>query len=85
MKKTNIILSSAAIAALIATAGNEAEAKKKHKFEKCYGVAKAGQNDCGDKLGIHSCAGQSKKDSDPNEWILVPKGLCERLTGGEKN
>lgn len=52
--------------------------------DKCYGVAKAGMNDCGDKLGKHSCAGQSKVDGDPNEWIYTPKGLCDKLVNGHK-
>lgn len=49
------------------------------KMEQCYGVAKAGKNDCG--ASGHSCAGQSKVDKDPNEWKLVPKGTCEKLGG----
>lgn len=48
--------------------------------EKCAGVAKAGKNDCG--TSSHSCAGQARKDSDPTEWIALPKGLCERIVGG---
>lgn len=48
--------------------------------EKCYGVAKAGKNDCAGSG--HACAGQSKKNADAKEWIKVPKGTCERLSGG---
>ena len=48
--------------------------------EKCYGVAKAGKNDCAG--GKHACAGQSAKDRDANEWVKLPKGTCERLVGG---
>ncbi len=48
--------------------------------EKCYGVAKAGKNDCG--TSKHSCAGQAKADGAGDEWIKVPKGTCERLVGG---
>lgn len=51
--------------------------------EKCYGVAKAGKNDCASKDGSNSCAAQSKKDADANDWIYVPKGLCEKLVGGK--
>ena len=48
--------------------------------EKCYGVAKAGQNDCG--TGKHSCAAQgAKTDNDPTEWKYVAKGTCEKLGG----
>ena len=47
--------------------------------EKCYGVAKAGQNDCA--ANGHSCAGQAKVDNDPGEWKFVPKGECEKMGG----
>ena len=49
--------------------------------EKCYGVAMAGKNDCANKSGSHSCAGQSTKDKDPQEWKSVDKGTCEGLGG----
>lgn len=49
--------------------------------EKCYGVAAAGQNDCGNLAGTHSCAGQSTVDKDPGEWKLVAKGTCESMGG----
>jgi uncharacterized membrane protein len=49
--------------------------------EKCYGVAKAGKNDCASTTGSHSCAGQSKKDNDPNDWKFVAKGTCEKMGG----
>jgi uncharacterized membrane protein len=48
--------------------------------EKCYGVVKAGKNDCAG--AAHSCQGQGKKDADAREWVNVPKGTCERLVGG---
>ena len=47
--------------------------------DKCYGVAKAGQNDCAaDK---HACAGQSTVDKDPTSWKYVDKGTCEKMGG----
>ena len=49
--------------------------------EKCYGVAKAGKNDCASKIGGNSCAGQTTKDG--QGFIVVPKGLCTKLTGGK--
>ncbi len=48
--------------------------------EKCYGVAKAGKNDCAG--GAHACAGQSTKDGSPKEFLKLPKGTCARLVGG---
>jgi uncharacterized membrane protein len=49
--------------------------------EKCFGVAKAGQNDCASTTGAHSCAGQAKKDNDANEWKFVAKGTCAKMGG----
>lgn len=48
--------------------------------EKCYGVAKAGKNDCAG--GAHACAGQSTRDRSAKEFIKLPKGTCERIVGG---
>ncbi|NJN47971.1 MAG: DUF2282 domain-containing protein, partial [Candidatus Competibacteraceae bacterium] len=48
--------------------------------EKCYGVVKAGKNDCG--APGHSCAGQATADSDPNEWVYLPTGTCDKIAGG---
>lgn len=49
--------------------------------EKCFGIAKAGQNDCANLAGTHSCAGQAKKDMDPGEWKYVAKGTCKQAGG----
>jgi uncharacterized membrane protein len=85
MSKTTKFLSSIAvgIAALsVASYSDDASAKKKVEMEKCYGVVKAGQNDCGNASGTHSCAGQAKADSAAGEWLLLPEGTCSRITGG---
>ena len=50
------------------------------KPEKCYGVAKAGQNDC--QTANSSCAGTSKTDAQKDAWVYMPKGTCEKLAGG---
>lgn len=47
--------------------------------EKCYGIAKAGQNDCG--TATHTCAGKATRDNAPDEWKYVPRGTCEKLGG----
>jgi uncharacterized membrane protein len=48
--------------------------------EKCYGVAKAGQNDCG--TAKHACAALgAKADNDPSEWKYVAKGTCASIGG----
>jgi len=48
--------------------------------EKCAGIVKAGQNDCGTSKS--ACAGTSKVDRDSETWILVPKGTCAKIAGG---
>jgi uncharacterized membrane protein len=50
-------------------------------MEKCYGIAKAGLNDCGTATNS-GCAGSSKVDSDKSAWIYVPKGTCNKIVGG---
>jgi uncharacterized membrane protein len=53
------------------------------KAEKCYGIAKAGKNDCA-STGNNSCGGSSKRDGDKKAWIFVPEGYCERIVGGSR-
>ncbi len=71
-----------AVAAILALATAHAHAQaqdSKAPQEKCYGIAKAGQNDCG--TARHSCAGKAAKDNAPDEWKYVPKGTCEKVGG----
>ncbi len=49
-------------------------------YEKCYGVAAAGKNDCA--AGAHSCAGQATKAFDKTSFVEIPKGVCAKLAGG---
>ncbi len=55
-------------------------AADKGGMEKCYGVSKAGKNDCAGPA--HACAGQSKMDASGKDYITVPKGTCDKLAGG---
>jgi len=75
-------LLSVAIGGLLALglAGTASAADK--NMEKCYGIAKAGMNDCGSKKAGHSCAGHATKDSDPNDFVAVPKGTCDKIANG---
>ena len=85
MFKTNIALAIAAAGALSTGAAMIAQAgpmeAPKYKFEKCYGVAKAGHNDCA-SAGNNSCAGTSKADNERAAWIFVPAGTCGKIKGG---
>ena len=80
---SNKLLASAALAAVMA-ASISAPAQAASK-EKCYGIAAAGQNDCANLAGTHSCAGQSTLDNDAGEWKLVKKGTCSTLGGLSKS
>ena len=74
-------LVTSAIASALALALAEPAAAQPKPKEKCYGVAKAGQNDCGNLAGSHTCAGQSKTDYSVEDWKYVPKGTCKQLKG----
>lgn len=50
-------------------------------MEKCYGVVKAGANDCAGPG--HTCQGQAATDASAEEFILLPAGTCDRISGGE--
>ena len=73
----------AAIASLVAlglsSAALAGPVKQPQGSEKCYGIAKAGQNDCG--TAKHACAATATKDNDPNDWKYVQKGTCEQMGG----
>ena len=70
-----------ALGVLTATSAN-AVPNQPTSWEKCAGIAKAGKNDCGALNGSHNCAGQATQNNDVNEWVYVPKGTCEKITGG---
>ncbi len=73
-------LIAAAAASLLSTLLIAAPVVAQEK-EKCYGIAKAGQNDCANLAGSHSCAGQAKVDNDKGEWKYVAKGSCKSMKG----
>lgn len=80
MKTQQTIINSALAGVLaLGLAGNALAAEQK-QGEKCYGVAKAGKNDC--QTAASSCAGSSKEDGNPTAFIFVPKGTCEKIAGG---
>lgn len=77
-----LVVSSALASVLALGLAGQAAAQDKDKGkEKCYGIAKAGQNDCANISGTHSCAGQSKVDNGPDEWKYVAKGTCKDMKG----
>lgn len=78
-KKTVNMLLASAVALTIAGGAQAAQAAEK---EKCYGVVKAGHNDCANAAKTHSCAGHASVDGAGDEWVTVPEGLCAKLVGG---
>ena len=84
MKSSNDHLLSAAVIAALSLLAANAQAqthpeKPTYSFEKCYGVAKAGVNDC--FTANNSCAGTSRQDAQKDAWIYIPKGTCLKLVG----
>ena len=66
----------------LTSAGIASDAMAKEGFEKCFGVVKAGVNDCAAVNKSHSCAGQASESGSLQEWVYVPEGLCDKLDGG---
>lgn len=76
-----LVLSSALASVLAMGLVSGAAAADAPSKEKCYGLAKAGQNDCANLSGSHSCAGQAKVDLGLDEWTYVRGGTCKKLGG----
>jgi uncharacterized membrane protein len=74
-------LAAAVAGPAIALSANTTTQDPGFKAEKCYGIAKAGKNDCA-STGNSSCAGTSKLNGDPKAWLYVPAGYCERIVNG---
>jgi uncharacterized membrane protein len=73
------LLGALAVAA-VAVAAKAAPAVQAPGSEKCFGIAKAGKNDCAG--AAHSCAGQATKDMDKSTYVYLPAGLCAKIAGG---
>jgi uncharacterized membrane protein len=75
--ETSTVVAAAMTAALAMAAPTGASAAD---MEKCYGVVKAGHNDC--QTANSSCAGTSTMDGQGDAFIALPEGTCEKLVGG---
>jgi len=86
MTKTSMVVATAVAGALGAALAAQANAQSgpapapTFEAEKCYGIAKAGKNDCA--TSTSSCAGTSRRDQAPDAWIYVPAGTCGKIVGG---
>ena len=74
-RMTGLAVACAFSAALSLAAANDKAAAAEGDQEKCYGIAKKGENGCHAGPGT-SCAGTSTIDYQGNSWSLVPKGTC---------
>ena len=74
--KTTLTIAAALGTALLLGAAAQAQGN----IEKCYGVAKAGKNDC--QTASSSCGGTSRKDAQADAWISLPKDTCDKINGG---
>jgi uncharacterized membrane protein len=81
MNTSFLVASAIAAAVVLPTIAQSAPAPvPQYMFEKCYGIAARGSNDCG--TATHSCAGTSTKTRDPASWVYVPAGTCSKIAGG---
>jgi uncharacterized membrane protein len=82
MKTPMITAAMAAAISLAAIGAVQAgpAATPEYENEKCYGVVKAGKNDC--QTATHSCAGTATADNQGDSWIYVPAGTCGKIAGG---
>jgi uncharacterized membrane protein len=84
MKDINQIVKSAMTSLLALTTAttlaNTANSATTEKMEKCYGIVKAAMNDC--QTATQSCAGSATKDKQPDAFIFLSKGVCNKIVGG---
>lgn len=75
--KTNAVMIASALAAAFAL--TTTVSAQEAKTEKCYGIVKAGKNDC--QTATSSCAGTAKRDGQKDAWLAVPAGTCAKIVG----
>ena len=81
--KSNSLILASVIAIGLSSTSVHAVPDQPKNWEKCAGIAKKGMNDCGALDGKHGCAGQATIDNAKSEWVYVPEGVCEKITGGK--
>lgn len=77
-KTTSFLMALTTLASTLTSQPVSAETKK----EQCYGLVKAGKNDCAAADSSHSCATYAKRHGNGQDWIALPAGVCERIIGG---
>ncbi len=82
MRNLNVLLATAISGALaFGLSTGAVQAAEKIEMEKCYGISKAGKNDC--QTASSACAGTARKDGQQDAWVYIPKGTCEKIVGGK--
>ena len=81
MKYSNALIQLAVATTLVLTMTQAFAATSDKNMEKCYGISKAGMNDC--QTATASCAGSATKDKQADAFLFLPKGMCNRIVGGE--
>ena len=76
--KTIHLAAAAAVLTGIAAAASAQPVPEQPNMDRCYGVSRAGQNDCAAGPGT-SCAGTSRRDYQGNAWRYVARGTCTRI------
>lgn len=76
----------AAVASALSLVATPALAAKDGKDGKdgknqCYGVSKAGENNCASTAGTHDCGSKATTNYDGQDWKYVAKGTCEKMGG----
>ncbi|OGI61505.1 MAG: hypothetical protein A2W18_13700 [Candidatus Muproteobacteria bacterium RBG_16_60_9] len=81
MKRSDATIAGAIAGLLTLVAGGSAYAANVHcvERERCFGVVKAGQNDC--STASSACSGTAKADFQKDAWVYLPKGTCGKLGG----
>jgi len=75
-----IVLAAASLAVATSSQAQTHPEKPTYRFERCYGIARAGHNDC--FTSAHACGNLSKVDGDPASWMYVPSGSCLKIVSG---
>lgn len=83
LNNTTTLAVAGAFAALVTAAAAPQDANAMEK-EKCFGVSKAGENDCAAGPGT-TCAGSSTVDFQGNAWKYVEKGTCTAIKRGDSD
>ncbi len=78
--KSPILLSAVSSLLVLGMAAGAPAVAADSEMEKCFGVVKAGKNDC--QTANSSCAGTSTVYGQGDAWVFVPKGTCEKIVGG---